>query len=86
MRQVADPVNTPKQLGLVIQAARKAANLTQAELAQRVGMSQSRISYLELHPAQYNAGQLLQICSALGLELAIGRRGVADAPTAGEAW
>ena len=78
----------PRQLGTILLSARKAQRLTQAALAERVGMSQSRISYLEKHPAEINVGQLMRMCTALGLELTIGARGD-QAPavtTPGEDW
>lgn len=81
------PLINPRQLGTILQAARKAQRLTQAALAERVGMSQSRISYLEKHAAEINVGQLLRICTALGLELTIGTRDQAPAATTpGEDW
>jgi HTH-type transcriptional regulator/antitoxin HipB len=66
---------TSSQLGSVLQAARKARGMTQAALAGRIGLSQSRVSHLEQHPHDLSAGQLLAWCSALGLELAVGARG-----------
>ena len=82
------PLINPRQLGTILQSARKAQRLTQAELAERVGMSQSRISYLEKHAAEINVGQLMRICTALGLELTIGTRGdqAPAATTPGEDW
>lgn len=50
-------------------------------------MSQSRLSYLEKHAAEINVGQLMRICTALGLELTIGTRDQAPAVmTPGEDW
>jgi len=66
---------TPSQLGSVLQAARKARGMTQAALASRIGLSQSRVSHLEQHPHNLNVAQLLAWCSALGLELAMGAHG-----------
>lgn len=75
------PLINPRQLGTILQSARKAQRLTQAALAERVGMSQSRISYLEKHAAEINVGQLMRICTALGLELTIGTRDQPPAAT-----
>ena len=81
------PLINPRQLGTILQSARKAQRLTQAALAERVGMSQSRISYLEKHAAEINVGQLMRICAALGLELTIGTRDQAKASMIpGEDW
>jgi HTH-type transcriptional regulator/antitoxin HipB len=66
---------TAAQLGSVLQAARKAQGLTQLALADRIGLSQSRVSHLELNAQELSVGQLMAWCAALGLELAIGTRG-----------
>ena len=83
----AHPLINPRQLGTILLSARKAQRLTQAALAERVGMSQSRISWLEKHAAEISVGQLLQICTVLGLELTIGTRDQTQAaPPPGEDW
>ena len=83
----AHPLIDPRQLGTILRSARKAQRLSQTQLAERVGMSQSRISYLEKHAAEINVGQLLRVCAVLGLELTIGTRGKAKAAAApGEDW
>ncbi len=66
---------TAAQLGSVLQVARKAQGLTQAALASRIGLSQSRVSHLELNAHELSVEQLLAWCAALGLELTIGTRG-----------
>ena len=87
MSDSTHPLINPRQLGAILQSARKAQRLTQAALAERVGMSQSRISYLEKHAAEINVGQLMRICTALGLELTIGTREQGPAATTpGEDW
>lgn len=68
-------LRTTAQLGLLLQSARKARGMTQAELAARVRLSQSRISQLEKDPAELSAERLLVWCSTLGLELSVARRG-----------
>lgn len=55
----------------ILQAARKSAGLNQVELAQRLGLSQSRMSAMELNPSSIGLDQLLMICSALQLELVV---------------
>lgn len=65
---------SPTQLGLLLKAARKRAHLSQADLAARVGVSQSRMSELELNPGSISLDQLLAVSGVLGLELAIGNR------------
>lgn len=66
---------TAPQLGQLLVASRKRRKLTQAEVAQRVGLSQNRISYLEKNPDELSFKQLLSWCSAIGLELRLGERG-----------
>jgi HTH-type transcriptional regulator / antitoxin HipB len=68
------PLVTAPQLGQLLVASRKRRKLTQAEVAQRVGLSQNRISYLERNPGELSFKQLLSWCSAIGLELRLGER------------
>ncbi|MFC4822565.1 helix-turn-helix domain-containing protein [Dokdonella ginsengisoli] len=76
---------TAAQLGSTLQAARKAQGWTQAELAGRIGLSQSRVSHLELHAGELSVEQLLAWCAALGLELAVGTRGASASSSGGPA-
>jgi HTH-type transcriptional regulator/antitoxin HipB len=75
------PLATAPQLGQLLKAARKRRNFTQAAVASRIGLSQNRLSYLELHPDEISVKQLLAWCAIVGLELWIGDRdlGVATA-------
>jgi HTH-type transcriptional regulator/antitoxin HipB len=75
---------TPLQAGRLLQSARKAAGKSQAELAARVGLSQSRLSKLEQNPGALTLDQLLALCGALGLELTVQPRG--EAPASGTEW
>lgn len=68
-------LSVPSQVGLVLRAARKAAKLSQKELAARLGLSQNRLSELETDPGSMRVEQLLAILSALGLELQVQTRG-----------
>lgn len=74
MPRAHHPLTTASQLGAMLQAARKAKGLTQAALAGQLGVSQSRVSHLELHPQDLNVAQLLAWCATLDLELALGAR------------
>ncbi len=71
MRQI---LAVPSQLGPLLRAARKQARLSQEDLASRIGISQSRMSHMELNPGSINLEQLLTILGALGLEIVIGSR------------
>jgi len=66
VKQIFSLVN---QIGPFVQAARKSAGLSQAVLAQRLGISQSRVSAMELSPGSINVEQLSALCSTLNLEL-----------------
>jgi len=70
----AQPVITASQLGTLLQSARKSRKLTQAQLGARLGLSQTRISELELAPGTLSVDQLLAICAQLGLQLSLQRR------------
>lgn len=59
------------QVGPLLQAARKSARLSQTALASRLGISQSRVSSMELDPASISLEQLLAMCAALNLELVV---------------
>jgi HTH-type transcriptional regulator/antitoxin HipB len=60
-----------KQLRPLLQSARKSAGLSQSELAQRLGMSQSRISAMELDPGAINVEQLLALLAVLNHEILV---------------
>jgi HTH-type transcriptional regulator/antitoxin HipB len=62
---------TASQLGTLLQSARKSRKLTQAQLGARLGLSQTRVSELELAPGTLSVDQLLALCAQLGLELSV---------------
>lgn len=82
------PFLSTTQLGAALRSARKGQGLTQAQLAERLNMSQSRVSHLEQNPGQLSVDQLLDTCAALGLELTIGLRGFprSGPPSVDGAW
>ncbi|NUA26915.1 helix-turn-helix domain-containing protein [Cupriavidus basilensis] len=71
MRQL---ITSTLQLGGVLHSARRAVHLSQAEVASRLGVGQSRMSNIELNPHTISADQLLTLCSILGLELVLQHR------------
>lgn len=75
---------TAPQLGQLLVSTRKRHKLTQTAVANRVGLSQNRISYLEKHPDEISLKQLLSWCSAIGLELRLGERDTSAASTSAE--
>jgi HTH-type transcriptional regulator/antitoxin HipB len=81
----SQPLVTALQLGQLLKAARKSRKLTQTDVAGRLGLSQNRLSYLELHPDEISFRQLLAWCAAVGLELQLGAR-LASAPATVSEW
>jgi len=79
-------LTTSAQLGQMLQATRKAQRMSQATLASHIGLSQSRVSHLELNAQDLSAEQLLAWCAALGLELSLGQRGAQATPTTKADW
>ncbi|WP_426175733.1 helix-turn-helix domain-containing protein [Massilia sp. TWR1-2-2] len=75
---------TAPQLGQLLVSTRKRHKLTQTAVANRVGLSQNRISYLEKHPDEISVKQLLSWCSALELDLRLGERDTALASSSAE--
>lgn len=53
----------------LLRETRKAAGVTQVELAERVGTTQSFVSKLERGEARVDVIQLRRICSAIGTDL-----------------
>lgn len=82
MKQV---LSIASQAGPLLQAARKSARLSQTELANKLGLSQSRLSAMELNPGSINLDQLLALFSALDIELVVqSRQQPGAAPQAAE--
>lgn len=73
-------ITTVSQLGTLLQSARKSRKLTQAQLGERLGLSQKRVSELELAPGTLSVDQLLGVCAQLGLQLSLQPRD--DSPPA----
>ena len=83
MKQI---LSLSRQLGPLLQSARKAAGLSQTALAQRLGISQSRISAMELDPGSISVDQLLALLAALDHEVLVQpRQGAAAADPADRA-
>ena len=65
-------VRTPAQLAQLLIGLRRQRGLSQAALAQKAGgISQARISALELNPGRFTLERLLLILAALDLELVV---------------
>tara|TARA_B100001778_G_C18052297_1_gene390360 strand:+ start:180 stop:467 length:288 start_codon:yes stop_codon:yes gene_type:complete len=58
------------ELAVRIQEKRNKQNLSQAELANKAGITQQQLSRLETG-SNYNVSTLLKVCHALGLKLTL---------------
>lgn len=65
---------TEKQLGAILRRARKQAALTQADLGGRIHLRQGTVSRLEAGAKAVQLHTLMEVLSALGLELVIRTR------------
>ncbi|GAA4324201.1 hypothetical protein GCM10023144_05600 [Pigmentiphaga soli] len=63
------------QLSHLLRSTRAARKLSQAALAERLGISQNRVSELESDPAQLTAERLLDWLAILKLELWVAPQG-----------
>lgn len=65
---------TQKQIGTIIQRARKKRNWTQTDLAKRSGLRQGTISLIETGDKPAKLDSILAVMAALDLEFTIGSR------------
>jgi HTH-type transcriptional regulator / antitoxin HipB len=85
------PVDTPQQLRSILRALRQSLGLTQAELGERLGVSQKRIARIEAAPGLTSFDQIARIVSAMGARLMIEelpkhRVSEPPAPHGGDTW
>ncbi len=59
------------QLAPQLRSLRKARQLSQGDLARKLGVSQSRIAAIERNPATVSTGQLLELLKALHVDLVL---------------
>ncbi len=64
-------LQSPKQLGPHLKALRQHQGMSQAELGQRIGVSQSRLARIEGDPSSVSFDQLLDLLHALGTQLVL---------------
>ena len=75
------PLQLSAQLRQILKSLRKARGLTQAGLAQRLGLAQSRIADIEAHPGAVSVEQLLQVLTVLGAQWLVRDAAGPSAPT-----
>ena len=64
-------ISIADQLAPQLRSLRKVRQLGQADLALKLGVSQSRIAAIERNPAAVSAGQLMDYLNALGVDLVL---------------
>jgi HTH-type transcriptional regulator/antitoxin HipB len=74
------PVQLASQLPQLLKSLRKSRRMTQAELARRLGVVQSRVADIERNPGAVSVEQLLQVLAMLGAQVVV--RDTAAWPTA----
>jgi HTH-type transcriptional regulator/antitoxin HipB len=79
-------LTTAPQLAQLLRSARKRRQFTQAFVASRIGLSQNRVSYLELHPDEISVKQLIAWCATVGLELRVSDRDLATQASSEAEW
>lgn len=65
------PITHATQVGAILQGRRKKLKLSQTQVAERLGLSQNRLSELESQPQGLTVEQLLALLNVLGLEMGI---------------
>jgi len=65
------PVQLSSQLQQLLKSLRKSRQMTQAELARRLGVVQSRVADIERDPGAVSVEQLLQVLAMLGAQLVV---------------
>ncbi len=71
-------VRSPDQLPALLQSFRKAAGLTQAETALRLGVTQQTYSALERNASKVSFERLLQLLNLLGVEVVLQTKAPSD--------
>ena len=65
------PVDTPQHLRIILRSLRQASGLTQAQLGQRLGVTQKRIARIEAAPEVTSYDQIARMVTAMGYRLVI---------------
>ena len=64
-------VDTPQQLRTILRSLRQASGLTQAQLGERLGVTQKRIARIEAAPEVTAYDQIARMVTAMGYRLLI---------------
>jgi HTH-type transcriptional regulator / antitoxin HipB len=82
-------IRTPEQLSPIFLGFRKGRALSQAQLAQQLGVSQQTISQLERNPNKATLQRLLKALSAMDVEMVLRSRvtpAVANSKVSKDTW
>ncbi len=74
------PIRDAKQLGAALQRERKRQGLTQAKLAEKAGLRQPTISVVEGGKTTSELQVILDMMTALGLEMSLNARDSGNIP------
>ncbi|WP_341238243.1 helix-turn-helix transcriptional regulator [uncultured Limnobacter sp.] len=64
-------IRTAEQIGVLLQAFRKQAGMTQSDVAMRLGVTQQTLSALERNAEKVSAERLLELLGILGVEVVL---------------
>ena len=70
------PLQINSQLRQLLKSLRKTRQMTQAQLAQRLGVVQSRVADIEREPGSVSVEQLMNVLSVLGAQLVVRETGL----------
>jgi HTH-type transcriptional regulator/antitoxin HipB len=73
-------VQSPSQLPLHLKSLRKSRKVTQADMANRLQITQERYSQMERNPELIATGRLLEILAVLGVDVLLKVRPLEKAP------
>jgi len=85
MTGISHTIRAAHQLAPLMRAFRKQAGISQAELAERLGISRQAITALERDPASATFERLMRVWSVLGLEVSL-QPATHDAPPSSLEW
>lgn len=69
------PVQLPSQLQQLLKSLRKSRKMTQAEVARRLGVVQSRVADIERDPGAVSVERLLEVLAMLGAQVVVRETG-----------
>lgn len=64
-------ITDPNQLAVVLRSFRRARKLTQAKLAERLGVAQQSYARMETQPAATSVSSLMKMLAVLGVDLVL---------------